>query len=71
MGHLRYGDCSDFFEDRALIHLQVVIGSKLRRDESFFLTWTTSEAGPPDARASGCIPASRSCSSFRVSSPSA
>lgn len=45
MGHLHYGDRSYVFDDRALIHLQVVIGSKLRRDESFFLTWTTSEPG--------------------------
>ncbi|WP_413355024.1 ATP-dependent DNA ligase [Microbacterium sp. 1P06AB] len=26
-------------EDRALAHLQVVIGNKLRRGESFFFTW--------------------------------
>jgi len=27
------------FDDRELVHLQVVIGSKLRRGESFFLSW--------------------------------
>ncbi|TDN92237.1 ATP-dependent DNA ligase [Microbacterium sp. BK668] len=27
------------FEDRALAHLQLVIGSKLRRGESFFFSW--------------------------------
>ncbi|MEA9983806.1 MULTISPECIES: ATP-dependent DNA ligase [Subtercola] len=28
------------FDARALLHLQVVIGAKLRRKESFFLSWT-------------------------------
>jgi hypothetical protein len=27
------------FEDRLLAHLQMVIGSKLRRGESFYFTW--------------------------------
>lgn len=27
------------FEDRLLLHLQTVIGSKLRRGESFYFTW--------------------------------
>ena len=27
------------FEDRLLLHLQTVIGSKLRRGEAFFFTW--------------------------------
>jgi hypothetical protein len=27
------------FEDRALAHLQIVIGAKLRRGEKFFFTW--------------------------------
>lgn len=27
------------FEDRALLHLQTVIGSKLRRGEKFFFSW--------------------------------
>ena len=41
MGKLLYGD-SDIeieFDDRALTHLQIVIGSKLRRGESFFFSW--------------------------------
>lgn len=29
------------FEDRALAHLQIVIGGKLRRGEPFFFTWKT------------------------------
>jgi hypothetical protein len=34
------------FDDRALMHLQVVITAKLRRRESFIFTWTDSaEAG--------------------------
>lgn len=27
------------FEDRSLAHLQIVIGNKLRRGESFFFSW--------------------------------
>jgi hypothetical protein len=27
------------FDDRALAHLQIVIGAKLRRDESFYFSW--------------------------------
>jgi hypothetical protein len=30
-------------EDRQLAHLQYVIGSKLRRAETFFLTWPTTD----------------------------
>ncbi|MBN9202083.1 MAG: ATP-dependent DNA ligase [Microbacterium sp. SCN 70-18] len=29
------------FEDRALAHLQIVTGNKLRRREPFFFTWKT------------------------------
>jgi hypothetical protein len=42
MGKLIYGD-SDIevdFDDRALTHLQIVLGAKLRRGESFFFSWT-------------------------------
>ena len=41
MGELIYGTSSATvaFDDRALAHLQVVMGSKLRRLESFFFTW--------------------------------
>jgi hypothetical protein len=41
MGKLIYAD-SDIdidIDDRALAHLQIVIGSKLRRGESFFMSW--------------------------------
>jgi hypothetical protein len=41
MGHLIYGDGAFEVdvEDRALAHLQIVIGAKLRRQESFFFSW--------------------------------
>lgn len=40
MGKLIYdSNLSTDFEDRVLIHLQIVIGAKLRRNESFFFTW--------------------------------
>ncbi|MFZ4894239.1 hypothetical protein ACL9RL_07300 [Plantibacter sp. Mn2098] len=45
MGYLIYGAGAEYeIEDRALAHLKVVIGSKLRRQESFFLNW----ANEPD-----------------------
>jgi hypothetical protein len=40
MGMFHYG--SEFeveFRDRDLVHLQIVIGAKLRRDESFYFSW--------------------------------
>ncbi|WP_130176876.1 ATP-dependent DNA ligase [Cryobacterium sp. SO1] len=39
MGKLVYNSVVVDFDDRALVHLQIVIGSKLRRGESFFLSW--------------------------------
>lgn len=41
MGKLLYGvpGVEIEFHDRALTHLQIVIGSKLRRGESFFFSW--------------------------------
>jgi hypothetical protein len=45
MGTLVYGD-SQFdleLDDRLLAHLQIVIGAKLRRDESFYFTWISDE----------------------------
>jgi hypothetical protein len=41
MGHLVYGDSAYevSVDDRALAHLQIVIGAKLRRQESFFFSW--------------------------------
>src|SRR3954453_21582405 len=39
MGELRYGNAEPVaIDDRTLFHLQVVIGAKLRRRESFYLT---------------------------------
>lgn len=47
MGVLLYGVGPEYeIEDRVLAHLKVVIGAKLRRQESFFLSWTNNpEAG--------------------------
>ena len=41
MGKILYGDSGIevVFEDRAMAHLQLVIGAKLRRNESFFFSW--------------------------------
>ena len=32
------------FDDRALAHLQIVIGAKLRRGESFYFSWRDAQA---------------------------
>ncbi|MCU1437069.1 MAG: ATP-dependent ligase [Naasia sp.] len=46
MGRLVYdGNSTIEVEDRALAHLQVVIGNKLRRAETFLFTWTHPEGG--------------------------
>ena len=40
MGKLHYDSNATFeLDDRLLAHLQAVIGMKLRRNESFFLSW--------------------------------
>jgi hypothetical protein len=40
VGKLLYGQTIEVvFDDRALAHLQLVIGLKLRRHESFFFSW--------------------------------
>lgn len=40
MGTIRYGDSNEIhIEDRALSHLKVAIATKLRRNESFTLSW--------------------------------
>jgi hypothetical protein len=41
MGHLFYGDAREpiTIDDRTLAHLKVVIATKLRRNESFTLSW--------------------------------
>ena len=49
MGLLYYGGTSDpiEIEDRALAHLKVVIATKLRRNESFTLSWRHPEGAAP------------------------
>ncbi|MFM9918924.1 MULTISPECIES: hypothetical protein [Microbacteriaceae] len=39
MGVLYYGDSEFELDDRLLTHLQIVISTKLRRGENFFLSW--------------------------------
>ena len=41
VGKILYGDSGVeiMFDDRAMAHLQLVIGAKLRRRESFFFSW--------------------------------
>jgi hypothetical protein len=40
MGRLIYGSTMSVeFDDRVLAHLQIVIGGKLRRGESFYFSW--------------------------------
>ncbi|MFD5600823.1 hypothetical protein ACFWHR_12305 [Leucobacter sp. NPDC058333] len=40
MGKILHGEQEYEFEDRLLAHLHFVIGQKLKRQESFFLSWT-------------------------------
>jgi hypothetical protein len=40
MGVLFYDGQEFDFDDRSLAHLQIVISTKLRRGENFFLAWT-------------------------------
>lgn len=49
VGRLLYDGAQFEFEDRLLAHLQVVISSKLRRSEPFFLSWTP-DASTGDGR---------------------
>ncbi|MEF2978982.1 DUF7882 family protein [Subtercola sp. YIM 133946] len=44
MGKLIYDGMEVEFDDRALVHLQIVIGSKLRRGEGFFFSWHDSSS---------------------------
>lgn len=46
MGNMFYGGTKDpiWIEDRALAHLKVVIATKLRRNESFTLSWQHPDA---------------------------
>jgi hypothetical protein len=47
MGRLHYGqdEYSADFDDRTLAHLQMIIGTKLRRQESFMLSWERESHG--------------------------
>jgi hypothetical protein len=49
VGTIFYGDSATpiEIEDRALAHLKVVIATKLRRGESFTLSWTHAEGQEP------------------------
>ncbi|MEX0158626.1 MULTISPECIES: hypothetical protein [unclassified Microbacterium] len=50
MGYIQYGGGNEIhIEDRALAHLKVVIATKLRRNESFTLSWKHPE-GHPEGR---------------------
>jgi hypothetical protein len=45
MGRLTYDSTTTIeFDDRVLAHLQIVIGTKLRRSESFFFSWADDPA---------------------------
>jgi hypothetical protein len=39
VGYLQYDGEEYDFDDRVLMHLQIVISTKLRRHEDFFLSW--------------------------------
>jgi hypothetical protein len=43
MGFLSYDSVNVEFDDRALLHLQIVIVQKLRRGESFLMSWRDSD----------------------------
>ncbi|MPT14547.1 MAG: hypothetical protein E2601_06535 [Microbacterium sp.] len=48
MGTIQYGGGSEIhIDDRALAHLKVAISTKLRRNESFTLSWKHPEADAP------------------------
>ena len=49
MGRLRYDGTSEpiLIDDETLAHLKVIVGTKLRRQESFMMTWHPREGGDP------------------------
>ncbi|MEL4317902.1 hypothetical protein WJX64_02690 [Leifsonia sp. YIM 134122] len=51
MGILHYGTQTFDMDDRLLAHLQMIIGIKLRRSESFFMTWNESSTSVDARRA--------------------
>ena len=48
MGTLEYNSSRPaiIVDDETLAHVKIVIGTKLRRHESFMMTWLTDEKGP-------------------------
>jgi len=44
MGTLKYDGTSVEFDDRTLAHLELVIVQKLRRQETFLMTWRDADA---------------------------
>lgn len=49
MGHLFYGNTDQpiVIPDRVLAHIKVVVATKLRRNESFTLSWRHNDAADP------------------------
>ena len=49
MGHLYYSNAVDPIElpDRLLAHIKVIVGTKLRRGESFTLSWKHGQGQQP------------------------
>jgi hypothetical protein len=45
MGTLKYDGVTTEFDDRALAHIEIVVIRKLRKQESFFLSWHESDDG--------------------------
>jgi hypothetical protein len=47
MGRLKYDSTADpvYIDDETLAHVKVVIATKLRRQESFMMTWCPVDAG--------------------------
>ncbi|CAH0157779.1 MULTISPECIES: hypothetical protein [unclassified Microbacterium] len=48
MGRLKYDNTAGpiHIEDETLAHLKVIIATKLRRQESFMMTWSPIDGGP-------------------------
>jgi len=59
MGKILYGDSGIeiLFDDREMAHIQLVVGAKLRRRESFFFSWKD-DAAAGEGRSSIWIDAS-------------
>jgi hypothetical protein len=57
MGTLEYNSSHPaiVIEDEALAHLKVIIATKLRRQESFMMTWVTDDEKAPAGRLSAWV----------------